>query len=1044
MSDNTIQQALARSFQEHGEHIVMRCKGRGMTYRELDRRTEGLARGLVRLGYKKGDKAGIYSEAPEDFIMGSIAALRAGLIFVPIDAHLPLNRIRELAWVAQLDVLLAPDVSLAGQLELGLPVLGLSAPAVAEEGAATVEESGIAVSHDPQDPIYIYFTSGSTGTPHAVLGKNSSLLHFVQWEIDTFSAGGVRTSQLIAPGFDAFLRDIFVPLVSGGTVCIPPYRKLVADPAALRDWLNTEGIELVHCVPSVLMMLLQAELSGEDFPSLRQILLSGERINPARLEKWYALFGERIGLVNLYGATETTMIKLFYRIGPRDIQQERIPIGQPMAGARALILDQDMNICDEGTAGELYIRTPYGTFGYYNDPEMTRKKFVPNPFSDDRDDVIYKTGDLCKLRWDGNIDFIGRMDRQIKIRGIRIELEDIENTLIRHPLVEEAVVVHFEKLNDTLAAFIVSREEKQARAALGSYLAENLPDYSIPASIIAVPAIPRNANGKIAYNELMRIFEEQTMTAPKNTLEQDVYDCWAEILGHTNFGTNSSFFRIGGHSLNMLLLIHKLAKRFSRRLAITTFFEQDTIEKQALLFGATNASGSPERIPKCEKKRSNPLSSSQQRMYFNYRLHQLDTAGILTMAFEITGDLRVEALKRAMEALIARHAILRVSFIEDGDQVRQSVHQKGDLKFSVHSVVASDLAEQEFRNQLAPFDPAKPTQLQFVLFRAAGDVHLLYISCLDILCDGYTQMRIVKELADLYSGITLSRPKIDYIDYCEWQTRKGYQKRMTAQREFWKRTLGPRITLLDLPYDYDPSLASDRKAEVIYFTLNAQDDQKLIDLARAKNIPPNFIIHAFYSILLSVICNQQHVLTGMTVWGRNNVDLTDVLGTFINMVVLTAEIDPEKSFPELLQGHAEKLTHALDNQDYPFEELVKWAPFERVQGRNPLIDAGYIYRDFNFREITIPDLSIRPCAPARHQARHDLALEVDKLGDHFRFSFIYSTRLFMREKIEVFITYFVSLASEVLVNNEVRAKDLRLRGSTAADELYVGDLEHDS
>lgn len=274
------------------------------------------------------------------------------------------------------------------------------------------------MENHPEDPIYIYFTSGSTGQPKAVLGMNKSLVHFINWEIETLGIDHPwRVSQLTSPSFDASLRDFFVPLCSGGTVCIPQNRELILNSASLINWIESSKIDLIHCTPSLFRLFNVKSLTKEQFPNLKYVLLAGERIHPPELENWFITFGERIQLVNFYGPTETTMVKTFYFIKKADTKAPSISIGKPMKGSRVIILDERMNPCPEGMAGEIYIRTPYRTKGYYNDPELTGEKFLVNPFNNDPEDLIYKTEDQGRFLPDGNLEFLGRIDRQVKIRG---------------------------------------------------------------------------------------------------------------------------------------------------------------------------------------------------------------------------------------------------------------------------------------------------------------------------------------------------------------------------------------------------------------------------------------------------------------------------------------------------------------------------------------------------------------------------------------------------------------------------------------------------
>ncbi|MCP4220158.1 MAG: amino acid adenylation domain-containing protein, partial [bacterium] len=395
-----IQKRLVDALKKHGEKIAVEYGEERLTYTRLDEKSLQVARRILGTHIKPGTFIGVYLAHRSDFISVIIGVLRASCLFVPLDPVLPMKRIAEMLKTTDTDVLIADednlgrlrkqDTVLADKLDI-LPVEELLSAGQKEKEDA----DGPLPAYDPEGKIYIYFTSGTTGTPRAIVGKNKSLAHFVDWEIETFQIGeGTRFSQFTTIGFDALLRDVFVPLCAGGTVCIPHNPDVKMNGDTLIEWIDATGIEVIHCVPSLFRVFNTPELQAGRFPHLKNILLSGEKINPTELENWYRAFGERIQLVNFYGPTETTMIKTFYFIRESDARRERIPVGTPMKGARVVLLDKDMEICGKGMMGEIYIRTPYMTHGYYNDDAANRERFIPNPFSGKADDLFYKTGDL--------------------------------------------------------------------------------------------------------------------------------------------------------------------------------------------------------------------------------------------------------------------------------------------------------------------------------------------------------------------------------------------------------------------------------------------------------------------------------------------------------------------------------------------------------------------------------------------------------------------------------------------------------------------------
>jgi amino acid adenylation domain-containing protein len=566
---------------------------RPVTHGELDRRAGGLAAALTASGVVRGDLVAILATTSADMIAAILAVLRAGGAFVPLDLHSPATRLEAaVAAVRPTFWLIARECS--GLLRRLEGEVGFTAKTVVlEEHAEGPGESAAPEADlDPLDPdalSYVYFTSGSTGRPKAIAGRLKAIDHFIRWEIETFGLGpGVRVSQLTSPSFDAFLRDAFVPLAAGGTVCPPPSRDLVLDGARLAQWIGGAGLNLVHCTPSLFRLILAQDLKSDDFPALRHVLMAGEPLLPTDVRRWRAVFGERIELVNLYGPSETTMIKLFHRLGPDDATAAVIPIGRPMPGARAVVLDDKQRPCPPGKMGEIYIRTPYRTLGYLNQPELTREAFVRNPLSDAADDIVYRTGDLGRMRDDGSFEIIGRRDQQVKVRGVRVEIAPIEDLLRSQAGVADAAVIDRtdSQGNTFLCAYLVLRGEVDA-AGFGELLRSRLPEAMVPSAWVVLDALPRTLSGKLDRRELpepgrldSRLGRE--LVAPRTPVEERLCQLFREVLSTSEVGIFDDFFAMGGHSLLVAQLLARTRREFGAEVSLHSFFQAPTVAGMAV------------------------------------------------------------------------------------------------------------------------------------------------------------------------------------------------------------------------------------------------------------------------------------------------------------------------------------------------------------------------------------------------------------------------------------------------------------------------------
>lgn len=595
-----IQDWFSQTAEKFSNNTAIDCGEQKFTYSEIEAQSNKLANFLIEYGAIKGSIVAVLAEDSVKVIIAIIGILKAGCVFVPLVPNLPEHRINTIVAEASPQWFVVDAVGLNkisnGIVEFSQSlVICLEETQVIEKFPALnyhlydyikysqVEKPNVQL--DPDDMCYLYFTSGSTGKPKGIAGRLKAIAHFINWEIKTFKLKeSSRFSQLITPAFDAFLRDIFVPLCSGGVVCIPEEIDIILDGRRLIEWMENQQINLIHCVPSLFRSILNEDLDPKSFSSLQYILLSGEPLLPADVSRWMDVYGERIQLVNLYGPTETTMTKFFYFVKPADSQRRAIPIGKPMDGATALVVDERGKVCPPGMVGEIYIRTPYRTLGYYQQPELTNKVFVPNPFSNNSSDIVYKTGDLGRILEDGNFECLGRRDGQVKIRGVRIEIGEIENYLRLHPLVKDVAVVDREDSNSNryLCAYVVLKEELES-GNLRDFLLQSLPEYMIPSVFVVLDALPRTISGKVDRRSLPLPNRQQnrTFVPPRTPVEAQLAQIWGQVLNLDRVGLNDNFFELGGHSLNATQLLSRVGKAFQIELPLRSLFESPTLATQA-------------------------------------------------------------------------------------------------------------------------------------------------------------------------------------------------------------------------------------------------------------------------------------------------------------------------------------------------------------------------------------------------------------------------------------------------------------------------------
>ncbi|HET7695317.1 MAG TPA: non-ribosomal peptide synthetase [Vicinamibacterales bacterium] len=583
MSWQPVHEWFARTAAESPDSVAIERGAERITYAALQARAAAIAAALRSRGLPPRAPVIVLADDVAMTAAAILGVLRAGAMFVPLDPRITERRLQTLiaeigaAWFAvepRFAPLAAAAAHAAGVEPAVVDVRGVTPGA----GDAAADPAVWA----PDDPCYVYFTSGSTGQPKGIVGRLKAVDHFIRWEIATFGLQrGVRVSQLISPSFDAFLRDIFTPLCAGGTVCAPESPDVRLDGAALARFLDEARVNLVHCVPSLFRTILAQPLRPTSFPALRHVLLSGEPLLPVDVERWCDLFGSRIQLVNLYGPSETTMTKFFYMVQPADRHKPSIPIGVPMEGASAIVVDDAGRPCARGAVGEIYIRTPYRSLGYYGREDLTRAVFVQNPFSARAGDLVYRTGDLGRVLEDGNFELRGRRDHQVKIRGERVELGAVENALRGYEGVRDVAVVDREDGSGTkfLCAYVVAAAGVTVRDLMDG-MSRDLPSSMVPTAWVMLDELPRTDSGKLDRGRLPAPASEARPAAvegPRTPLETQLAALFADVLRVPAVGINESFFELGGHSLLATQLVARARALSGIDLPIRVIFDEPSV-----------------------------------------------------------------------------------------------------------------------------------------------------------------------------------------------------------------------------------------------------------------------------------------------------------------------------------------------------------------------------------------------------------------------------------------------------------------------------------
>ncbi|MCP5051041.1 MAG: amino acid adenylation domain-containing protein, partial [bacterium] len=1074
-SEQVLQHRLTRSFQKYEDNIAVEYGTRTLTYGELDRYSDRIAREIAARGIGKGSFTGVLMDDRMDLICTALGILKAGGVFVPLDTSYPQSRLELMVTSAGIKSIVT-GADHTGLFADNPGILNMTFQTLAgkeEEGG----EIGDTIQQHPGNPLYIYFTSGSTGTPKAILGKNGSLVHFIDWEIDTFGIDETwRFSQLTNPGFDAFLRDLFVPLVSGGTVCIPESKEIQLEGHTLFQWLENSRIHLISCVPSLFRLLASQQLIPDHLTQLRVILLSGERITTPDLEGWLGTFKERIQLVNLWGTSETTLAKTYHIIREDDLKRERIPVGKPIRGAAVMVLDENLEICDPLVIGQLYIRTPFRSSGYYNDDEANRLRFIPNPFGGDPGDLIHHTGDMGRILPDGTIDLLGRNDRQIKLRGIRIEPGEIETQLQKHPSdnVKEAVVIKKGDANEFLCAYVTIDGGALSDTSgeifvntLAEYMKEKLPAYMVPSHIGILEGIPRTPNGKIDYEALIAWEDEkESYIPPAGQTEQKLHELWTGILKQDpdRIGAADNFFTLGGNSLNVMNLISTIHREFDVRIPLADIFNNPTIQTQAALIRPQTLTTPTEKyaaIQPVEKRDYYPMSSAQKRLYFLQQMDKEGTVYNMPFAIPMGKDVEKDKLETILTQLIHRHESLRTSFHMVNEEPVQRVHD--DVPFEIeyfgrgvplwsplngnHSGNIDSGSRNNsgshgglpLRDFVRPFDLSRAPLMRSALVRGSGGGFTWLVDIHHIISDGTSEVVLEEDFIALYNGEEPESRKLrlQYKDFALWQNQLFEGDGIRSQWDYWLEMYADasEIEHLQLPADHQRPGVYTYAGDRFGFKLETADAAGFNTLAArcGGTLYMNFL--AALNTLFYVYTGQTDIIIGSTIAGRPHADLQRIIGMFVNTLAMRNHPLGEKTYQSFLKEVIRQSMDAFENQDVQFEGLVERLNVTRDTSRHPLFDIYMTVQ--NFRQpgeaSAIPPSDVAPPTVEYKNTttKFDLTFFIYEGGEDIFITIEYYKAIFSQGTVQRLAGHFNNLIRAVLQDPSQQLKDLEI---ISADE----------
>ncbi|UNY98308.1 amino acid adenylation domain-containing protein [Zhouia spongiae] len=1047
--EKCIHQLFEEQSEKTPDNVAVVFEGDSLTYRELNERSNQLAYYLQSKGVKAESLVGICVERSLEMIVGLLGILKAGGAYVPIDPTYPEERISYMFKDTNCAIVLTQE-----QIELPKTNSEIIYLDSKWEKIAKAPRTNIETGVKGDNLAYVIYTSGSTGKPKGVMNQHDGLVNRLNWAQEVYK---LQKSDVVLQKttycFDVSVWELFWPIIVGSKLVIakPNGHK---DTQYLIEIIRKESITTLHFVPSLLQVMIDTPEFSQ-CKSLKNILCSGEVLPLELVKKFHRNFD--IPLHNLYGPTEAAIDVSSY-VCEKVVNHRNIPIGRPVANTQLYILDQYLKPIPVGIPGELCIAGIQVARGYLNQPDLTRKKFIKDPFSKDPNSRLYKTGDLARYLPDGNIEFIGRLDDQVKIRGFRIELGEIESVLNQQDQVSSSVVLAKEDAtgNKQLVGYVVPSQDVEPSQGLKidnlrDALSKTLPDYMVPSLFVSLEAIPLTSNGKIDKKALPDLQGNLQMTkeyvAPKTEIEFKLVSIWQGLLGVEKIGVHDDFFELGGHSLQATRIISKIRTEFNNELPLKVMFESRTVFELSRQIVANKNHGqqiNPRVLNKWQGQI--PLSYAQERLWFMDQYNH-NSSYNMPGAIRFLGELNKEVLEKVLFTIVNRHEILRTNFVTINDEPKQVIHEVPTCHVEIINL--SHLSKEESNKQILDllkeesqktFDLANDSLIRFKIYSVDKDESVLFINKHHIISDGWSLSILINEITQLYEAFISGRPSplkelpIQYGDYSIWQREYLEGELLQKQSKYWKGKLEG-VSILELPTDKPRPKEQTFNGDRLPIHLNKDVTDKLNRLSRENDATLFMTLLSIFKILLHKYTGESDICVGSPIANRTREEVEGLIGLFVNTLALRSDVNTELSFNEFLGRVKQTTLEAYENQDLPFEKVVDMLEPERNLSYSPLFQVMMVLQNNPEGELKFSGLNVESVGIESTISKFEITLDFTETEKGLYGGIEYNTDLFDSDTIERMANHFKVLVEQLIENSQRQIKDIELLTSSERQQL---------
>ena len=1044
----SIQQLFEEQVIETPEAAAIVINEQTITYQELNTKANQLAHFLLENYTIQPEKPiGVVLDKSERVVIALLAILKVGGTYVPIDSAYPGERIKMMIADVNVDIMLTDSDLL---VELAAYYNGDIIALDVQLDAMTTPTHNLEYRSDMNSLAYIMYTSGSTGKPKGVMVEHKSIIRLVRNTNYVSIKPGMKLLQTGAISFDATTFEIWGTLLNGGELHLLNHDDLM-NLDALKLKMHEDNIDIMWFTSSWLNDLVDQDITI--FEKLDILLAGGDKLSTkhvSRLKNTYP----NLTIINGYGPTENTTFSICKIIDKVD--GNTIPLGQPIANSTVYILDSDMQPVPCGVIGEIYLGGDGLARGYWNNKALTVEMFVKNPFSADKKQKLYKTGDFGERLSNGDIDFKGRKDNQVKIRGFRIELGEVESIISSEDAVDKAYVdMMIDKTGEKQLVAYVTGDVRGSLSTIKDSIRSKLPAYMVPGFFVKLDAMPLTINGKLDKSRLPLpdAFEgnRKAVVEPENDIERELLTIWNNILGISQIGVTDNFFELGGHSLRATQLAYHVADKLGVKIELKDIFATPTIRELASIIDRSNHT-STERIEVLDNADFYDLSHAQMRVWLHCQKETDTSAYVIPAAFVLSENLNIPAFEKAMRFIMDRHESLRTSFTVVGGEPKQKINKMEDLNFSINHVEITMTDNEEevikdiYIDQITQkFDLANEPLVRVSLIKKHHGDHVLLFAMHHIISDGWSVGILFDELLKSYDAydnhvsVSLEPLRIHYKDYAAWQNNLLSDVDINNLRQYWWDQFGDDIPELDLQTDHPRPYPMKYAGRDHAFKLDKQISSHANKICQEYGVSLFMFLLTATKVLLKKYSGQKDIVVGTPIAGREHVDLENQIGFYLNTLPLRSTIQSNDSFSEVLDRVKAVTMDAFEHQQYPFDKLVEDLDLlDYGSGRSPLFDVMVILQNMGLADTDRQDssqlkISGYSAGNMERPTKYDLTFTFKETGNEIFSIITYNTSLFNPETIEKIEKDFRLILNGVLDNMHTKIGDIELMNQESND-----------